>query len=110
MCPRWQYTDLTYIGGTRLCEPIQPIFNNNRPIAIRTLFAKFEVPKLLNFDQKIFLMSNAQKLFYYVNDDPSLLKRVTTGDESWTYGLTLKPKPNRTNRRAEKNKSPSLQT
>jgi len=47
--------------------------------------AKF-VPKLLNFDQKNRRMSIAQELLDDVNDDPDLLKRVITGDESWVYG------------------------
>jgi len=47
--------------------------------------AKF-VPKLLNFGQKNRRMSIAQELLDDVNDDPDLLKRVITGDESWVYG------------------------
>ncbi|KYN10054.1 hypothetical protein ALC57_17743, partial [Trachymyrmex cornetzi] len=44
--------------------------------------AKF-VPKLLNFDQKQRRMNIAQDMLNDVNDDPDLLKRVITGDETW---------------------------
>ncbi|EFN73466.1 hypothetical protein EAG_08786, partial [Camponotus floridanus] len=41
------------------------------------------VPKLLNFDQKQRRVDIAQELLNAINDDPDLLKRVITGDESW---------------------------
>ena len=53
--------------------------------------AKF-VPKLLNFDQKIRRMTIAQEMLNDVNDDPDLLKRVITGDESWVYGYDVETK------------------
>ncbi|XP_029174521.1 uncharacterized protein LOC114943111 [Nylanderia fulva] len=45
--------------------------------------AKF-VPKL-NFDQKQRRMNIGQDMLNDVNDDPDLLKRVITGDETWVY-------------------------
>ncbi|KYN23197.1 Insulin-like growth factor-binding protein complex acid labile subunit [Trachymyrmex cornetzi] len=39
--------------------------------------------KLLNFDQKQRRMNIAQDMLNDVNDDPNLLKRVITGDETW---------------------------
>lgn len=53
--------------------------------------AKF-VPKLLNFDQKQCRMDIAQELLNEVNDDPELLKRVITGDETWVYGYDVETK------------------
>ncbi|XP_014480045.1 PREDICTED: uncharacterized protein LOC106747216 [Dinoponera quadriceps] len=53
--------------------------------------AKF-VPKLLNFDQKQHRMNIAQDMLNDVNDDPDLLKRVITGDESWVYGYDVETK------------------
>jgi len=47
---------------------------------------------LLNFDQKNRRMSIAQELLDDVNDDPDLLKRVITGDESWVYGYDIETK------------------
>ncbi|KYN41646.1 hypothetical protein ALC56_03947 [Trachymyrmex septentrionalis] len=53
--------------------------------------AKF-VPKLLNFDQKQRRMNIAQDMLNDVNDDPDLLKRVITGDETWVYGYDVETK------------------
>jgi histone-lysine N-methyltransferase SETMAR len=53
--------------------------------------AKF-VPKLLNFDQKQRRMNIAQDMLNDVNDDPDLLKRVITGDETWVYGYDIETK------------------
>ena len=58
---------------------------------MRRVSAKI-VPKLLNFDQKNRRMSIAQELLNDVNDDPDLLKRVITGDESWVYGYDIETK------------------
>ena len=65
------------------------IFSNN--LGMRRVAAKF-VPKLLNFDQKNRRMNIAQELLNDVNDDPDLLKRVITGDESWVYGYDVETK------------------
>ena len=46
--------------------------------------AKF-VLKLLNFNQKTRRMAIAQEMLNDVNDDPDLLKKVKTGDESWVW-------------------------
>ena len=40
------------------------------------------VPKLQNFEQKQRHMDIAQEMFMTFNDDPDLLKKVITGDES----------------------------
>ena len=64
-------------------------------LGLKRMAAKF-VPKLLNFDQKTRRMTIAQEMLNDVNDDPDLLKKVVTGDESWV--MTSKPKPNRPNR------------
>ena len=53
--------------------------------------AKF-VPKLLNFDQKQHRMNIAQELLNEVNDDPELIKRVITSDETWVYGYDIETK------------------
>ncbi|KYQ55784.1 hypothetical protein ALC60_02906 [Trachymyrmex zeteki] len=51
--------------------------------------AKF-VPKLLNLDQKQCRMNIAQDMLNDVNDDPDLLKRVITGDETFFLFPKLK--------------------
>ena len=61
-------------------------------LGLKRVAAKF-VPRLLNFDQKTRRMTIAQEMLNDVNDDPDLLKKVITGDESWVS----KPKPNRPN-------------
>ena len=40
------------------------------------------VPKLLNFEQKQHRIDIAQEMLTTFNDDPELLIKVTTGDES----------------------------
>ena len=37
-------------------------------------------------------MTIAQEILNDVKDDPDLLKRVITGDESWLYGYDVKTK------------------
>ncbi|VEN60324.1 unnamed protein product [Callosobruchus maculatus] len=53
--------------------------------------AKF-VPKLLNFDQKQHRVNIAQEMLDSVRDDPNVLQRVITGDESWVYGYDVETK------------------
>ena len=65
------------------------IFSNI--LGLRRVAAKF-VLNLLNFDQKTRRMTIAQKMLNDVNDDPDLLKKVITGDESWVYGYDVKTK------------------
>ncbi|XP_025271347.1 protein GVQW3 [Camponotus floridanus] len=60
-------------------------------LGMQRVAAKF-VPKLLNFDQKQRRVDIAQELLNAVNDDPDLLKRVITGDESWVYGYDVEIK------------------
>ena len=50
------------------------------------------VPKLLNFVQKQCRMSIAQVILTLFNDDPDLLKKVITGDESWVYDHDIETK------------------
>ena len=50
------------------------------------------VPKSLNFDQKTRFMTIAQEMLNDVNDDPDLLERAITGDESWVYGYDVETK------------------
>jgi len=57
----------------------QAIFSN--VLGMKRVAAKF-VPKLLNFDQKLCRKNIAQELLNEVNDDPELLKRVITRDET----------------------------
>ena len=60
-------------------------------LGLKRVAAKF-VPKLLNFDQKTRRMTIAEKMLNDVNDDPDLLKKVITGDESWVYAYDVKTK------------------
>lgn len=53
-------------------------------LGMKRVATKF-VPKSLNFEQKQRRISIAQELLNDVNDDPDLLKRVITGDETWAY-------------------------
>ena len=47
------------------------------------------VSKLLNFEQKQCRMDIAQEMLTTFNDDPGMLKKITTGDGSWMYGLYI---------------------
>ena len=40
-----RYTGFVYMGGTRSCGPINPIFNTDRPMANMSLLTKFELFK-----------------------------------------------------------------
>ncbi|XP_046975163.1 protein GVQW3-like [Vanessa cardui] len=60
-------------------------------LGMKRVAAKF-VPKLLNFKQKQRRISIAQELLNDVNNDPDLLKRVITGDETWVYGYDVETK------------------
>ncbi|XP_014476037.1 PREDICTED: putative uncharacterized protein FLJ37770, partial [Dinoponera quadriceps] len=65
------------------------IFTND--LGMRRVAAKF-VPKLLNFDQKQHRIKISGELLDSVRDDPNLLQRVITGDESWVYGYDVETK------------------
>ena len=65
------------------------IFTND--LGMTRVAAKF-VPKLLNFDQKQHRINIAQEILDSVRDDPNLLQRVITGDESWVYGYDVETK------------------
>jgi len=47
---------------------------------------------LLNFDQKQHPINIAQELLDSVRDEPNLLQKVITGDESWVYGYDVDTK------------------
>ena len=51
------------------------------------------VPKLLNFEQNQRHMDIAQETLTTFTDDPDLLRKVITGDESWMYGYDIETKP-----------------
>ncbi|UYV79244.1 hypothetical protein LAZ67_17001721 [Cordylochernes scorpioides] len=65
------------------------IFIND--LGMRRVAAKF-VPKLLNCDQKQHRMNIANEMLDSVRDDPNLLQRDITGDESWVYGYDVETK------------------
>ena len=44
------------------------------------------VPRILTEEQKRKRLENSKKMLVMIKDDPNLLKRVITGDESWVYG------------------------
>ena len=50
------------------------------------------VPKLLNFEQKQRCIDIAQEMLTTFNDNPDLLKKLITGDESWVYGYDIETK------------------
>ena len=50
------------------------------------------VTKLLNFEQKQCHMDNAQEMLPTFNEDPDLLKKAITSDESWLYGYDIETK------------------
>ncbi|VEN50524.1 unnamed protein product [Callosobruchus maculatus] len=64
------------------------ILTNN--LGMSRVAAKF-VPKLLNFDQS-HRVNIAQEMLDSVRDDPNVLQRVITGDESWVYGYDVETK------------------
>ena len=70
------------------------IFTNN--LGMRWVAAKF-VPKLLNFDQKQHRINITQELLNSVRNDPTLLQRVITDDESRIYSYDVEPKLNHPN-------------
>ena len=52
---------------------------------MRRVSAKF-IPKLLSDEQKLHQLQVAQEMINRRENDPDLLNRVITGDESWVYG------------------------
>ena len=52
---------------------------------MRQVSAKF-IPKLLSDEQKQHRLQVAQEMINRSKNDPDLLNRVITGDESWVYG------------------------
>lgn len=55
------------------------------------LLEKF-ILNLLNFDQKKLRMRVAQELLNDINEDPDLLKRVITGNQTWVYDYDVEAK------------------
>ena len=50
------------------------------------------VPKVLNFQHEQHRVTIAEQMLADVADDPDLLKRVITGDETWVYGYDVETK------------------
>ena len=53
-------------------------------LEMRKVCAKM-VPKLLSEDQKQQRLAVCQDIIEHLEDDPDLLRRVNTGDESWIF-------------------------
>ena len=51
------------------------------------------VPKLLNFEPKQRRMEIAKEMLMSFNDDPDLLKKIITGDDTWIYTYDNETKP-----------------
>ena len=60
-------------------------------LGLRRVAAKF-VPKLLNFQQKLNRKNISEESLAAVNEDPNLIKRIITGDETWVYGYDVETK------------------
>lgn len=54
-------------------------------LGMHRVAARF-VPKVLNNDQKELRVEICQDMLQRVEDDPSFLSRIITGDETWVYG------------------------
>ena len=91
-------------------EAVKKMILDNRRITIRQVAVDFDIPfgpcqaiftdilgkkraaeeivlKLLNLEQKQRRMDDiAQEMLSMLHDDPDLLKKVITVDESWVYG------------------------
>ena len=50
------------------------------------------VSKLLNFEQKQLHMDIVQEMLTTFNDNPNMLKKVLTGNESWVHGYCIETK------------------
>ena len=51
-----------------------------------------KVPKFINFEQTQRGMDIAQEILTTFNDNPDLLKKIITGNESWVYGYDIESK------------------
>lgn len=60
-------------------------------LGLTRVAAKF-VPKLLNFQQRSYRQTIAENSLADVSDDPNLLSRIITGDETWVYGYDVETK------------------
>ena len=63
-------------------DPVQDILVND--LGLRRVAAKL-VPKDLNFMQKRDRVDVAKDMLSKVDSDPSSIKRIITGDETWIY-------------------------
>ena len=52
-------------------------------------FATRQIPKDLNFLQKLNRVKVAEDMLERVNSDPEFIKRIVTGDETWVYEFDL---------------------
>ena len=52
-------------------------------------FATRQIPKDLNFLQKLNRVKVAEYMLERVNSDPEFIKRIVTGDETWVYEFDL---------------------
>ena len=50
------------------------------------------VRKFLNFEYKQRRMDTAQEMLTTFNDDPDLLKKIITSDQSWVYSYDIENK------------------
>ena len=64
-----------------LTDPLKTFWND---LGLRRVAAKL-VPKDLNFIQKRDRVDVAKDMLSKVDSDPSFIKRIITGDETWIY-------------------------
>ena len=62
-----------------------------KDLSMRPVSVKF-IPKLLSDEQKQHRLQVVQEMINRSKNDPDLLNRVITGDESWVYGYDLETK------------------
>ncbi|XP_060806375.1 uncharacterized protein LOC132903073 [Amyelois transitella] len=67
-------------------ESIRTILTNN--LGMKHVAARL-VPKDLNFFQKLNRMRVAEDMLERVNSDPTFMKRIVTGDETWVYEFDM---------------------
>ncbi|XP_018360609.1 PREDICTED: putative uncharacterized protein FLJ37770 [Trachymyrmex cornetzi] len=60
-------------------------------LGMKRVAAKF-IPKILNFQQKQYRVELAKQMLADIANDPELLQRVITGDETWVYGYDVETK------------------
>ena len=80
------------IAISEVADDVGIPFDSCQAIFTDVLVSKI-VPKLLNFEQKQRRMDIAQEMLTKFNDDPDLLRKIKTGDESLMYGYDTETKP-----------------